>query len=447
MNLESDIKKTSIISTSPSSGAGGSIIHMRILSLLVKSGFEVNFVGFKEPFLIEELIDSGIEFKYPKFNIEASSTISQCLNTIAITNEIYELAKKEYYRGKTIVLFSCFIFPFQQIISDASTFLKNDGIPHKRICHPTGSDVFAIGKKFPNQTKWLLDSSNTDLIVTYSKQFVEEIKSRFCLEREITVIPPPIDINKFIPLSEKAASEIKLKIGISKSDYVVINCSNMRYIKGLKHSFEIALKIASHVPNTTLLLVGHSTSELESAFSAYNINMKSKETPFKAIIGKLKVIFVGLQTDVKKFMGVSNLALNTSYHDSFNTSLLESLAIGLPILSSDVVGLREWIKDNDKFAYFFDYDSICEKVIDKKRTPNLSKSHFAGIINFVDHVNENKNVIKNQAISFVKNNFSDELIAKIWEQKILDLKPSSVTIKKKEKDSEYNASNPILVNV
>ena len=57
----------------------------------------------------------------------------------------------------------------------------------------------------------------------------------------------------------------------------------------------------------------------------------------------LSIGLTGLVSDVDSYLKISDICINSSLHDSFNISLMEAMACGLPCISSDVVGIGDSI--------------------------------------------------------------------------------------------------------
>jgi glycosyltransferase involved in cell wall biosynthesis len=97
------------------------------------------------------------------------------------------------------------------------------------------------------------------------------------------------------------------------------------------------------------------------------------------------VMWVGLQEDPRPFFWTADLAINTSLHDSFNLSLAESMACGLPILTTNTVGISE-LPGVSNAGLFFPVSGINLEQLrgDAEETPMHMNESMDQILGWVD---------------------------------------------------------------
>lgn len=357
MDESFDLKNRDIalITTAPHNFAGAGTIHARILCLLASRGFNVTYIGFDKPFLCDQLVSNGVNWMVPRIKSDAYPN-SDVVSMLAVIKEILQQARKAYQLGKKIVLMGTYIFPYQQSIVIAAQFLMQEGIRCKTIAIPAGSDIWQVGIEIPEVSLRLLQYPQTDVRVTYSHQFSREIHKWIGNCGPFSIIPPPIDTGMFRPLLPQEKCSLRNKLGIPLDSFVIVNCSNMRPIKGINNVIEIALEFSSVLnKNVILLLVGPITKHLQEVVSSIGFNLDCK-LPALGKVGKLTVMAVGLQSNTNEYHAVSDVALNASIHDSFNTSLAESMACGIPVITSDAVGIARLI-NNYSCGHLFSYSN------------------------------------------------------------------------------------------
>lgn len=104
--------------------------------------------------------------------------------------------------------------------------------------------------------------------------------------------------------------------------------------KGIHELVGAFLKVNEINKNTRLLIVG----DFE------------KEDPIDSkIIEEIKtnsaIIFVGFQSDIRSFLKMMNVFVFPSYREGFGVSLMEAAAMGVPAISSDIIGCNEIIRN------------------------------------------------------------------------------------------------------
>lgn len=102
--------------------------------------------------------------------------------------------------------------------------------------------------------------------------------------------------------------------------------------KGIEEYFEMIKAIKSKYPNTEFQIVGRVEGEYED---------RLKEMTEAGMVD-----FLGLQYDVRPFIGSVHCTIMPSYHEGMSNVNLESAANGRPIITSDVPGCRETVDDS-----------------------------------------------------------------------------------------------------
>ena len=161
------------------------------------------------------------------------------------------------------------------------------------------------------------------------KEFI--VNTQWSKPCDIMVIPNgvPLDSNPHVPPDRRIGIEVD-------ADCVNICClANIRSIKGQKYTVKAASFVASRAPSTRFYLIG-----------ATNIDSKY----FKEV--KRKVEDLGLQDKVKftgevpsdqvpSFLALMDISLSSSLSEGMSNALLESMAMGKPVIATNVGGNPE----------------------------------------------------------------------------------------------------------
>jgi len=103
--------------------------------------------------------------------------------------------------------------------------------------------------------------------------------------------------------------------------------------KGVDELFEAAKRIKAEFSNVEFDIVGPFEDSYEK---------KVKELEHDGIIN-----FYGYQTDVKPYIRQAHCFVLPSYHEGMANTLLECASIGRPLITSDIYGCREAVKDGE----------------------------------------------------------------------------------------------------
>lgn len=274
------------------------------------------------------------------------------VRALAVGEEIYRLCVQHTEAGASVLLLGTYLFPFCWSVLHAARMLHSAGVAAKVVIVPAGSDIWQIGHQLRRSAAAILKDPLVSSRVTYSRTFADEIAQSVAEGVDLRVIPPAIDTEYFRPSDSVGRNEVRQRLAIPSEAVVLVSCSNMRPIKNLGITLSLARRLAKCLRvEVELLLVGPMTTHLRKSIGRFwptDVRGAHQDYSWR----NLKVRFFGLQMDARPYHWASDFAVNTSSHDSFNISLAESLACGLPILSTDVVGVKE-LPGADEVGFFF----------------------------------------------------------------------------------------------
>ncbi len=144
---------------------------------------------------------------------------------------------------------------------------------------------------------------------------------------KLEIIPTGVNIEQNIKFDN-----IKKEFNIKNDEKVILFIGILNFRKGI----DTIIKIAEILKNQDykFLLVGDGPmrNELEKYISKNVLNDK--------------IIFAGFRNDIHNFYYYSNVFLLPSRGEGLPGVIMESMAYGLPVIASNIEGIRELIKDN-----------------------------------------------------------------------------------------------------
>lgn len=176
----------------------------------------------------------------------------------------------------------------------------------------------------------------TDKVIAVSGSAKESaINKRKFSESKVVVMHNAIPLEKFHGLDDYQIEKEKIRMGIN-SDYNVIGTmTRLREEKGNEYLLEAAAEVLKVFPKTVFLIVGDGPLREELQGLCKKLNIEKN------------VIFYGFSNDVQKLYSVFDINVIASITEGSPSALLEAMAIGNPIVSTDVGGLKEIIKDGE----------------------------------------------------------------------------------------------------
>lgn len=143
-------------------------------------------------------------------------------------------------------------------------------------------------------------------------------------KEKITVIPNGIDTEYFDSLVPDPT--LRLSLSIDPNDFVIICVANFHPNKGhryLLEAFEKLHQTTSHA-SLKLLLVGEGTER------------KKLEQEIQGYTSKANILYLGRRTDVPALLKISNLFVLPTLFEGQSNAILEAMAAGLPVVTTDI---------------------------------------------------------------------------------------------------------------
>ncbi len=151
-------------------------------------------------------------------------------------------------------------------------------------------------------------------------------------EEDIRVIYHGIDLDKFKTKNPKSKMEIKKSLGLGQGPVVGI-IARLSDVKGHTYLIEAMKEVLKNIPDAQLLIVGEG---------------KMKEN-LAALVKKLgiekSVFFLSNAYNMPDVLSAMDLFVMPSLKEGLGLSLMEAMAFGLPVIGSDVGGIKTLIRD------------------------------------------------------------------------------------------------------
>ena len=163
--------------------------------------------------------------------------------------------------------------------------------------------------------------NRADTIITVSKAVKEDLSGNFGINREkVKVIYNMIDVDMVQRLAYEEIEEKHMEIFETT---VIVNVGRLIKVKGQWHLIRAFKKVKENIPDIKLLIIGK--GELED----YLVDLASKLDLEK------DVYFLGFQTNPFKYISRSKIFAISSICEGLGNALIEGMASGLPIISTD----------------------------------------------------------------------------------------------------------------
>lgn len=211
-----------------------------------------------------------------------------------------------------------------------------------------GSDIYHptfLEKRFTKSV-----AKNTDVIIALTEHMKMNIQRIH--QREVFVIPNGIDLDKFQPLSR---AEARGELHIEENERIILFVGRLHPVKGVKHLIRAMRFIAQAAPKARLILLGDGEERQDLEALTRKLNLED----FITFAGRVP------NAEIPEYMTASDVLLLPSLSEGFPVVVLEAMACGLPIVSTNVRGLPEIVVngENGFIVEPEDPDALAEKVL------------------------------------------------------------------------------------
>lgn len=195
----------------------------------------------------------------------------------------------------------------------------------------------AILKVQPHQfaADWLL-RGRTDVAIAVSgavKRFV--VEGRSVPPERVRIINNGVSLDRFVSVDPAVVAARRRDLGIPDGAPVAGTMTRLREEKGNRYFIEAAAHVCTRFPDARFLIAGDGPLRDELQAQARSLGVADR------------VIFAGFCEDVPVLLGLIDVKVIPSLTEGFPLALVEAMAAGKAIVSTDVGGIKEVAVDGE----------------------------------------------------------------------------------------------------
>jgi glycosyltransferase involved in cell wall biosynthesis len=337
---------------------GAGKIMTGIMRSVASHGVSVSYVGAELPHLFSSVPGPTPTIVHPP-TIEVTAIPNRgWLEPFALAEAMADVAHRLIREQFAVTLWGTYLLPYSFAAMMAKKILISHGHTARLVVSPAGSDIWQMTPQLPYTAYEILFGPEVNARLTYTRSFSAEIGSMLKSGQTFDWIYPIIDHKRFRPVSTSEKLAKRQRFGISSEAFVICCHCNMRPVKRPEAVMRIAASAAQRMigREVILMMVGPPRTDLIGTIQGPN----------------LTTLWTGVADRVEGYLQMSDVELNWSCHDSFNGSLAEAMSCGLPVISSDVVGIAPEVRKAGGFLCPAGDESVAvERVIQLANDPAL----------------------------------------------------------------------------
>lgn len=194
-----------------------------------------------------------------------------------------------------------------------------------------------------------------DRVVTLNRSMREDLAAEaYFPERKIDVIANGVDHEVFKPYNDHA--NLRARLGLPLDRFIVGNIARLDPVKNHQLLLRMLTRFPAGGTRPFLLLVGE--GETRPFLEKQILEMRLHED----------VCLYGYSNNTADLLNCMDLYVQPSYYEGFSNTVLEAMAVGLPVVATDVGGTRDLIEEG-KEGFFVkpDDDEQLSRLVHKIR--------------------------------------------------------------------------------
>jgi len=151
-----------------------------------------------------------------------------------------------------------------------------------------------------------------------------------------------VDLNEYLPnikqTNRSNYKSFRKELGIPENNFVSIFVGRLQYDKEINEFIEAA-KNLNNKKNLSFIVVGAVDYENKKSIDKSKLNEWKREN---------NIIFTGRREDVPRLLSISDVFVSPSYYrEGVPRTLLEASASGLPLIGTNMPGIKDVVKNNE----------------------------------------------------------------------------------------------------
>jgi glycosyltransferase involved in cell wall biosynthesis len=187
--------------------------------------------------------------------------------------------------------------------------------------------------------------TQVDELILCSNAYKKMAKEVFLTDREINVIYNGIDINEWYPEAGNRDRAIK-KFNLPDKP-IALYVGRIADMKGIRPILDLASTIKL---DYLIVLVGEVNANSEEDKENWEVTKRIRDLE-KRFPERIKWLGFQQDSDLKDLYSSATIGLMPSIHEPFGIVALEFMAMGIPLITTEVDGLKEIVSDKDGNEY------------------------------------------------------------------------------------------------
>jgi N-acetyl-alpha-D-glucosaminyl L-malate synthase BshA len=303
---------------------GSGVVATELARALAARGHAVHLISSDPPFRWEE----GVErLTLHRVTTPAYPLFREPQYLLALANAIAHIAdaqRLDIVHAHYAVPHATAAYLADQMMTSAGTATRP-----RMVTTLHGTDITLVGSDA--SYSWVVGFSieRSHGVTAVSESLRRDTAALVGIQRRIDVIPNFLDCSRY---RRRFDAVVRTRLAAHDAESLIVHMSNFRPVKRVDLVVEVFRRVRQEVP-ARLLLIGDGPVRPEINRQVHAHGLQDH------------VVFLGEEHDPVPSLSVADLFLLPSAQESFGLAALEAMACEVPVISSNVGGLPEIVRD------------------------------------------------------------------------------------------------------
>ncbi|QQK79886.1 N-acetyl-alpha-D-glucosaminyl L-malate synthase BshA [Salicibibacter cibi] len=318
---------------------GSGIVATELGKRLAEKGHEIHFITSGLPFRLDRAytninfhkveVNQYQIFRYPPYDLTLASKMAE-------VTERYDLDLLHVH------------YAVPHAVSAAlAKDMSGGNVKVMTTLHGTDITVLANDPSLQNIIRYGINRS--DKVTAVSRFLVNETKEQLDIAKHMEPVYNFVPPNIAVPANQHA---LRRSYDIKDDEDVIVHMSNFRPVKRVEDVVR-AFRLIRQEKRSKLLLIGdgRERNSIEELVEAEGIQED--------------VLFLGNQSRIYELISLADAMLLLSEKESFGLTALEAMAVGVPVIGTNIGGIPEVICDGETglIRPVYDYEAAAEATL------------------------------------------------------------------------------------
>ncbi len=188
-----------------------------------------------------------------------------------------------------------------------------------------------------------------DRLIAVSRAIQAKLEHEHREGAPVTLIYNGVDLERYA--HQEPCCTLPDEYGFAPGTPIVGTVARLEPEKGHPTLLEAWRIVVDRVPEARLLIVGEGSRRADLEAQARTLGLLGEECTDRACVGTrharpgAKVVFTGRREDVPAVVAALDVAVLPSYREAQGITILEAMALGRPVVASNVGGIPEMVED------------------------------------------------------------------------------------------------------